>query len=365
MNIKIIRSAAVGAGLAMLSLAALLLPSPSAAAPALQHVRTLTLARVDHTCFAYPSALGSSPVYPTGAVPSIRGGFDDPRGVKYAHFGVDVAAPHDRAKVYAVVSGRIWHVRRKGANARFILSPAGMLRSTRYDYWHVDLTRVAPGARVKRGQWIGRVVAGQNHVHLSEWNPVCGFVDPRRPTGILPDPVNRERPSIGDLAAFVADEAAFGPHGEGVADASTAMSLDDLHGRVDFRAQVWDMPVHRTSRWPQQPLMVAGLKSWIAPATNPLVRVSAPIVPFHGGRLIPPAQVDDVYAPGTYRDPGCFEVVGRACATRLVIHVGGRGVDTTLIPNGNYQFCVAAVTIRNLARHRCWPITIANPEASG
>jgi hypothetical protein len=45
--------------------------------------------------------------------------------------------------------------------------------------------------------------------------------------------------------------------------------------------------------------------------------------------------------------------------------VGGRGVDTTLIPNGNYQFCVAAVTIRNLARHRCWPITIANPEASG
>jgi hypothetical protein len=40
--------------------------------------------------------------------------------------------------------------------------------------------------------------------------------------------------------------------------------------------------------------MVAGLKSWIAPATNPLLRVSAPIVPFRGGRLTPPAQVDDV-----------------------------------------------------------------------
>jgi hypothetical protein len=361
MNIKIIRSAAVGAGLAALGLSALLLPSQTAAAPAAQHVRTLTLARVDRKCFEYPSAPGSSPVYPTWAVPSIRGGFDDPRGVRFAHFGVDVAAPHDRAKVYAVVSGRIWHVRRKGANARFILSPSGALRSTRYDYWHVALTRVAPGAHVRRGQWIGRVVAGQNHVHLSEWNPVCGFIDPRRPTGILRDPANRERPSIDHLEAYVADEAAFGPHGEGVADASTPLALDDLHGRVDLRAQVWDMPVHRTPRWPQQPLMAAGLRSWIGSAADPLLRVSSPIVPFVGGRLIPPAQVDDVYAPGTYRDNECFTRPQGSCATRLIVHVGGRGVDTTRLPNGAYRFCVAAVTIRNVARHRCWPITIDNP----
>jgi murein DD-endopeptidase MepM/ murein hydrolase activator NlpD len=365
MNIKIIRSAAAGTGLTALGLAALLLPSPTAAAPAPQHVRTLTLARVDRKCFEYPSAPGASPVYPTWAVPSIRGGFDDPRGVKYAHFGVDVAAPHDRAKVYAVVAGRIWHVRRKGANARFILSPSGTLRSTRYDYWHVDLTRVAPGARVRRGQWIGRVVAGQNHVHLSEWNPVCGFIDPRRPTGILRDPVNRERPSMVDLGAYVADEAAFGPHGKDVADASTAMALDDLHGRVDFRAQVWDMPAHRTSRWPQQPLMVAGLRSWIGSAADPLVRVSSPIVPFVGGRLIPPAQVDGFYAPGTYRENACFTHPQGSCATRLIVHVGGGGVDTTRIPNGDYQFCVAAVTIRNVAHHQCWPIAIDNPGSAG
>jgi hypothetical protein len=176
--------------------------------------------------------------------------------------------------VYAVVSGRIWHVRRKGANARFILSPAGALRTTRYDYWHVDLTRVAPGASVKRGQWIGRVVAGQNHVHLSEWDPVCGFVDARRPTGILRGPLNRERPGMSDLTAFVADEAAYSPRGA-ASDASTPLALDDLHGRVDLRAQVWDMPMHRTPRWPQQPLMVAGLRSWIAPATDPLLRVGA------------------------------------------------------------------------------------------
>jgi len=44
------------------------------------------------------------------------------------------------------------------------------------------------------------------------------------------------------------------------------------------------------------------------------------------------------------------------------VHVGGRGVDTTLLPNGDYQFCVAAVTIGNVPRHRCWPITIKNPD---
>jgi murein DD-endopeptidase MepM/ murein hydrolase activator NlpD len=363
MNIKIIRPAAAGAAVAVLGLATLLLPSQTTAAPLLQHVHTLTLARVDRRCFEYPSAPGSSPVYPTGAIPTIRGGFDDPRGFSHAHFGVDVAAPHDRAKVYAVVTGRVWDVHRRGANARFILSPTVAMQSTRYDYWHVKLTRVAPGAYVRRGQWIGRVVAGQNHVHLSEWDPVCGYIDPRRPTGILPDPANRELPGMSNLTAFVADAVAFSPR-DGAPDRSTPLALADLHGRVDFRAQVWDMPVHRTSRWPQQPLMVAALRSWIAPVTSDRARIGAPIFPFVGGRLIPPRQVDDVYAHGTVRDNACFKTAGGVCATRLVVHVGGRGIRTRRIPNGNYQFCVAAVTIHNVAHHRCWPITIRNPESS-
>ena len=359
MNIMTIRSAATGAGLAVLGLAALLLPSTTAAAPRLEHVHTLTLARADRTCFDYPSPPGSSPVYPTGAIPTIRGGFDDPRGLGHAHFGVDVSAPHDQAKVYAVATGRVWDVHRGGGNARFILSPTTAMRTTRYDYWHVELTRVAPGAYVRRGQWIGRVVAGQNHVHLSEWNPACGFVDPRRPTGILYDPSNREAPGMSDLAAFVADAAAYSPRGAGSVD-SAPIALDDLHGRVDFRARVWDMPVHKTTRWPQQPLMVAGLRSWIAPATDDLLRVSPPIVPFAGGRLIPPQQVDDVYAHGTYRINECFMRPLGICATRLVVHVGGRGVDTTQLPDGDYRFCVSAVTIENVSHHRCWPITIDN-----
>jgi hypothetical protein len=110
--------------------------------------------------------------------------------------------------------------------------------------------------------------------------------------------------------------------------------------------------------------MVAALRSWIAPATDDLLRVGAPIVPFVGGRLIPPQQVDAVYARGTYRHNECFTRRQGVCATRLVVHVGGRGVDTTLLPNGDYRFCVAAVTIRNVSHHRCWPITIDNPARS-
>jgi hypothetical protein len=45
------------------------------------------------------------------------------------------------------------------------------------------------------------------------------------------------------------------------------------------------------------------------------------------------------------------------------VHVGGRGVDTTAIRNGGHQFCVTAVTIRNMAHRACWPITIDNPAS--
>jgi hypothetical protein len=111
--------------------------------------------------------------------------------------------------------------------------------------------------------------------------------------------------------------------------------------------------------------MPAALRSWIGPATSSLLRVGAPIVPFVGGRLIAPAHVDDVYAPGTYRKNACFTRPQGTCATRLIVHVGGRGVDTTQIADGDYRFCVAGVTIRNVAHHRCWPITIANAGSGG
>ena len=355
------------ATLLMLALACTILTSSSTTAAATLHfhpVYRLTLARLGQRCFYYPSPAGSWPLYRTGVRHAIRGGFNDPRGGHAAHFGVDIAARLDQAKVYAVTSGVVWHVRLTGPNAKFILSPTTSLTRTRYDYWHVALTRVAPGSFVTRGQWIGRVVPTAWHVHLSEWTPTCGYVDPRRPTGILRDPADTERPQISHLAAFVANGAAFA-HYAGGPDRSVPLALDSLRGVVDFRADVWDMPRRATQRWPQQRLMVAGLRSWIAPTTNELLRIGKPICSFRGARLIQASQIDEIYAHGTFRTNDCFQRPQGHCFTRLLLHVAGRGVDTTQLPNGSYQFCVSAVTIRNIAHHVCWPITVDNPTAAG
>jgi hypothetical protein len=353
------------AALIAVGLAAGLPASSALAAPVgLHRVYTLTLARVDRRCFYYPSPAGGWPLYRTGLTHAIRGGFNDPRGWYAAHFGVDVAARRDQANVYAVTSGLVWYVRLNGPNAKFILSPNTNLVTTRYDYWHVALTQVAPDSIVTRGQWIGTVVPHAGHVHLSEWTPSCGYLDPRRPTGILRDPANTEQPSITHLSAYVANKAAFAGIAPGP-DHSTPLPLTNLHGTVDFRADVSDTPIHATKRWPQQPLMVAGVRSWIAPTTSQRLRIGKPIYAYRGARLIPSTQFNQIYAPGTVRENSCFKNPRAHCRTRLVLHVAGRGIDTTRLPNGTYQYCVSAVTIRNIPHHTCWPITIHNGGARG
>jgi hypothetical protein len=326
---------------------------------ALHPVQPLTLTRVGCRCFYAPSPAGVWPVYRTGVTHAVRGGFNDVRGFNAAHFGVDVAARRDQAKVYAVVTGRVSNVRLTGPNARFTLTPTAGPPGTRFEYWHVVLTRVAPGAFVTQGEWIGRVVALQNHVHLSERTAACGYVDPRRPAGILRDRANTEAPHIADLTAFVANRAAYTPYMPG-SDRSTPLALDDLHGKVDLRADVSDMPRHATLRWAQQPLMVAGVRTWIAPRSNELLRIGRPIYAFHGARVIPVDRMTSVYAHGTYRVNACFYRPDGRCRTRFILHVAGLGLDTTVFPNGDYQACVSAVTINGVAHHRCWPITIAN-----
>jgi hypothetical protein len=329
-------------------------------ATALHPVYRLTLARVDGPCFHYPSPVGAWPVSPTLRSHAIRGGFNDPRSPFAAHFGVDVAAD-EQANVYAVTAGWVSDPQATaGPDARFTLTPAAGPPGTEFDYWHVRLT-VAPNSFVSRGQVIGRIVPLQGHVHLSEWTPTCGYIDPRRPTGILRDPANTERPVISNLRAFVANRAAYAPFGlRAGRGPSTPLGLTDLHGRVDFRAQVSDTPKHATSRWPQQPLMVAGVRSWIAPAGQEMRRIGKPIYAYRGGRFLRPRGFYHVYALGTIRVNECFKRPAGHCFTQLVLHVGGDGVHTRRLANGAYQFCVSAVTIRNMSHHRCWPITVNN-----
>jgi len=264
--------------------------------------------------------------------------------------------------VFAVVSGVLGGFLRIGtASEAFALA--------NYRYYHVTPT-LPPGTFVDAGEVIGRVYPGQRHVHLTEIAPGCGIVDPRRPGGLLANPADTERPTIGALEAFRADAAAYqtfvpapftvvGDPGP-TADPSQRLLLSHLSGVVDFRAPVSDMPVLRTVETPQQPLMVSGVRGYIAPAGRPARRVSRLVTAFDGVRLIPQADYFSVIAYGTLRLNSCFFSPDYTCAASYVIHTAGRGLDTRGLRNGHYLYCVQAVTISDVAWRRCTPITVAN-----
>ena len=322
--------------------------------PGLSAVRVapLTLRRVD-PCFYASSAHGVWPVAPVLQAHPIRAGFNDPHGGPLAHFGVDVAA-HNQAPVYAVSSGVIGSDVRHGTwDEAFTLPP--------YFYYHVSLG-LPVGSAVGLAGRVGSIFPRQYHVHLSEATPTCGLVDPRRPTGILHDPQNTEPPVITQLTAAVANAAAYAPFQMGPGpvppDPSTPLSLTDLHGVVDIRASVTDTPRHITRRTPQQPEMVAAVRSYVAPLGHPRRRLGRRILAFDGARLIPPARYYQIMAYGTRRIRACFIKPSRPCLTRLILHVAGTGLNTRRFPNGAYLFCVTAVTIETHTNHRCWPIVI-------
>ncbi len=320
----------------------------------------LTLATVDHRCFYAPASAGVWPVAPIHRAHAVRGGFNDPRGSDMAHFGVDVAA-HDEAPGLAVRAGTIDGITSLGNPSDVHFELASSDGVSRYFYYHVR-PALGDGARVDAGQPTGRIEPGWKHVHLSEIVAGCGLVDPRRPTGILRDGADTEAPSIGRLHAYRATPAAYRPFRldrRPGPDRAKAVPLDHLHGVVDMRARVWDLPRHATSQWPQQPLMVAAVRTFVAPAGRPGRHYAAAFTAFDGSRLIDPTRIYRIYAHGTYRVNSCF-TTRRPCTTVIRLHVAGSGLDTRRYPNGTYLYCVAAITIENHITRACTPVTIRN-----
>jgi hypothetical protein len=328
-----------------------------------------SLRTVDAQCFYAPSIPSIWPVLPMDVqydTHPVRGGFNDMRGGARAgaHIGIDIEQ-RDGAPVFAVVSGRIGQIEEAGTDeVHFNLGP-------HFQYWHATpLPGIHTGSPVAMGQQIGTVWQaadglGMGHVHLTELGvPGCGEVDPRRPTGAYGDPRNTEAPSIGPLSAFVANAQAYAPFPvTGTRDISTPLRLDALSGVVDFRASVTDTPNVRTVQWPQQPLMVAAVRSFVAPASGEPISLGAPpTLALDGSRAIPDRDYYDVMAPGSLRDQSCFYGTG-SCDTRIVLHVAGTGIDTRRLPNGPYQLCVEALTIEDVGARSCTPITIANAAA--
>jgi hypothetical protein len=321
----------------------------------------LTLAALDRPCFYAHASPGHWPVAPASRPHAIRGGFNDPRGRDQAHFGTDVTA-HDQAPALAVRAGTIVGIASVGnpTDEHFeLLSSDGV---SRYFYYHVH-PAVGDGTPVAGGWALGRIEAGFNHVHLSEIVGGCGLVDPRRPTGILRDRANTEAPTIGPLAAYRATAAAFQPFRldrRPGPDPAIGVPLDALHGVVDMRADVSDLPRHATVRWPQQPLMAAGVRSFLAPVGRPGRHFGGVIQAYDGSRFIDVTRVYRVFAHGTFRINSCFSTKRRTCETVLRLHAAGAGFDTRAFQNGEYLYCVSAITIRGRIGRRCTPVTIRN-----
>ena len=83
-----------------------------------------------------------------------------------------------------------------------------------------------------------------------------------------------------------------------------------------MRSEVSDTPRHATIQWPQSSLMVAGVRSFLAPLGRPGRHYGAVTHAFDGSRLIDPTRVFHVFsARGTYRLNACFYSATRRCAT--------------------------------------------------
>jgi murein DD-endopeptidase MepM/ murein hydrolase activator NlpD len=279
------------------------------------------------------------------------------------HIGVDVEAPKDQAPVYAMQAGTVRHI----TPDHFDVHAAHGRAGTYLQYWHVKLAAgIKAGTVVRRRQQLGTVKAGMKHVHISEYIPGCGLVDPARPKGLLADPYNTEWPSIGSLSAFAAGSRAFVPLSLSQApadltDPSHPVDLDALSGTVDLRASVTDMPKVRMQHDPQLPLAPAAIRAYLTPAGNTRRHLTMRLV-FDGSKLLPDgAGLWRYWAFGTYRQNGCYFTADGTCGMQMVWHVGGpHGFDTRAVPNGSYRYCVEALTIAGVDARRCTPVTIKN-----
>ncbi len=320
-----------------------------------------TLRGVDARCFTAPSAPGGWPFAPTTAIHAVRGSFDEPRSP--VHIGVDVEAPKDQAPVYAMQAGTVRHVTADHFDVHATHGQAG----TYLQYWHVKLAAgIKAGAVVRRRQRLGTVKAGMKHVHISEYVPGCGLVDPARPKGLLADPYNTEWPSIGSLTAYAAGSHAFVPLSLSQApadltDPAHPVDLDALSGTVDLRAGVTDMPKVRMQHGPQLPLAPAAIRAYLTPDGNTRRHLTMRLI-FDGSKLLPDgAGLWRYWAFGTYRQNGCYFTADGSCGMEMVWHVGGpHGFDTRSVPNGSYRYCVEALTIAGVDARRCTAVKIAN-----
>jgi hypothetical protein len=119
-------------------------------------------------------------------------------------------------------------------------------------------------------------------------------------------------------------------------------------------------------------LAVSGIRAYLAPFHNPTEHYTSKLI-FDGSRLLTYSiaahhtTLWHYWAWGTFRNNDCYFYSTGTCDDDMVWHVGGlQGFPTRDYPNGQYLYCLQAITINGVrgpdgdpGRH-CTPITIAN-----
>ena len=292
------------------------------------------LAGPDATAAADVSACGAPygwPVRPSDRAHPVRGGLNDPRNEAF-HFGVDITAL-DGTRVYAVAPGRV-HYSRGHRTAIAVRDPSACRW---FAYWHV-VPAVRSGTRVRRGDLVGRVVRGYNHVHLGEYDRRLGrYVDPTRPgrAGLFPyhDPT---RPEIVRVSAERGGRV-LDPRG--------------LRGIVGLVVRTHDLPaLPSPPPWDGYRVAPATIGWRLVGLRGSVVRPYRRV--FDGRVKLDDRLFEAVYAPGTRhprpRRPGLYRYwLARRFDTDA--HANGRYVVRVRVADahGNAAWASLAVTIRN------------------
>jgi hypothetical protein len=319
------------------------------------------------------------PVRPLHRQHPIRGSFLDPRpdpekGAVY-HEGVDVAVRDDRPESGAP-AGRTHRVFAIEGGPVLRATPAGQRGGAQighFGYGHIDV-RVLHGEAVAPGQFIGWTVAGNWHVHLSEFVLVPGgepiHVNPLRPGGKLQPFVDTAAPEIREVRFHEPATPDWGRRPTTTVaqlpPAGRRLDRNRLSGLVDVRARVAD---------PQSFIGWFEELPWLAAPHHPF-RMMVSITDLSSGKVVRRREVFRAerfpgLAAGRHFAPGTAQnLPANGCMSRHAsIRCDGvywlrlfplRYWDTTRLADGRYRLRVRAWDVAENVSHADVDVRVAN-----
>ena len=316
----------------------------------------------------------------------VRGSFLDPRTKENYHHGIDVSVRDDRPargappgrthRVYALEGGQVWRVFH---NAR---TGESIVRVGHFGYGHVDPI-VAEGQTVRAGDMLGWTIAGQWHLHLTEWVFPGGDHERRIPV----DPLDRRgkiwpyadeaKPVVIDVRFFTPATSKWRVGNSRAVFSPAGLELDAtaVSGVVDVRARIED----------QQSFLGFWKELWRLETWHHPSRVRLKIVRLDDGEVVidrevfrtdvtldtegpSPVGFSQHFAPGTkqnLRAPTAVKLGRQGRGElwfRLFAATGAEPYwDTTTVANGPYRLRITAWDVAGNRGHDTVDVTVANP----